>query len=185
MFKKIIACGAMVCAMSASAKQVADVEIPDQLSAAGGDLVLNGAGIRDKLFMDLYVAGLYLKTPGLTADQVMTADQPMALRLHIISGLITAEKMVNATNEGFELSTSGNTAPIKAEIDQFIDVFREEIKEGDVFDLVYTPGVGVNVTKNGVDKGIVKGAEFKKAMFGIWLSDNPVHDGLKAELLGG
>jgi hypothetical protein len=185
MFKKIIACGAMVCAMSASAKQVADVEIPDQMKAAGGDLVLNGAGIRDKMFIDLYVAGLYLQAPSASAEQVVSEDKPMALRLHIISGLITAEKMVNATNEGFELATGGNTAAIKAEIDQFINVFREEIKEGDIFDLVYVPGQGVNVTKNGVDKGIVKGTEFKKAMFGIWLSDNPVHDGLKAELLGG
>ncbi|GAA3913281.1 chalcone isomerase family protein [Litoribacillus peritrichatus] len=184
MFKKIIACGAMVCAMSASAMQVADVEVPEKMSAGSSNLILNGAGIRDKLFLDLYVAGLYLESKGLTAEQVVNADQPMALRLHIISGLITAEKMVNATNEGFEMATGGNTAAIKSEIEQFISVFREEIKEGDVFDLVYVPGVGVNVTKNGVEKDVVKGVEFKKAMFGIWLSDNPVHDGLKAELLG-
>lgn len=184
MFKKIIACGAMVCAMSASAMQIADVEIPDQINASGSDLVLNGAGIRDKMFLDLYVAGLYLQNKGLSADQVVNADQPMALRLHIVSGLITAEKMVNATNEGFELATGGNTGAIKSEIDQFINVFREEIKEGDIFDLVYVPGEGVTVTKNGVKKDTVKGVEFKKAMFGIWLSDNPVHDGLKAELLG-
>ena len=184
MFKKIIACGAMVCAMSVSAKQVADVEVPDQMSAGSSNLVLNGAGIRDKLFLDLYVAGLYLENKGLTADQVVNADQPMALRLHIISGLITAEKMVNATNEGVELSTGGITGAIMPEIYQFIIVFREEIKEGDIFDLVYVPGEGVAVTKNGASKGVVKGVEFKKAMFGIWLSDNPVHDGLKAELLG-
>ena len=185
MFKKIIACSAMVCAMSASAKQVEGIEIPDQLAANGSNLVLNGAGVRDKLFMDLYVAGLYLKTPGLTADQVVNADQPMALRLHIVSGLIDSEKMTSATKEGFELATSGNTAPIQKEIAKFINVFSEEIKEGDVFDLVYTPGQGVTTTKNGVSKGTVQGTEFKKAMFGIWLSDSPVHDGLKAELLGG
>jgi hypothetical protein len=63
-------------------------------------------------------------------------------------------------------------------------VFQEEIKEGDVFDLVYVPGEGVHVLKNGEQKDTVGDLEFKKALFGIWLSDNPAQKDLKNKMLG-
>jgi hypothetical protein len=39
--------------------------------------------------------------------------------------------------------------------------------------------------KNGIEKGVVQGKEFKKALFGIWLSGNPADDDLKEDLLTG
>ncbi len=38
--------------------------------------------------------------------------------------------------------------------------------------------------KNGVKKGTIEGHDFKKALFGIWLGDNPADSGLKTGLLG-
>ena len=102
----------------------------------------------------------------------------------IISGMITSEKMIAAVNEGFENSTNKNTTPIKAKIAQFKDCFREEIKNGDVFDIVNVPGKGVVVSKNGKQKGVIEGADFKKALFGIWLSGKPADKNLKEAMLG-
>lgn len=98
--------------------------------------------------------------------------------------MITSDRMTEATLEGFEASTNGDMASIQSDIDQFMAVFKEEIKEGDVFDLVYVPGEGVKVRKNNEDKGIVGGLEFKKALFGIWLSDEPAQNSLKKKMLG-
>jgi len=98
--------------------------------------------------------------------------------------MITSDKMTSATLEGFDASTDGNTAPIQAEIDEFMGVFKDEIKEGDVFDLVYLPGEGVKVSKNGNARDTISGIEFKKALFGIWLSDEPAQEDLKAAMLG-
>ena len=33
-------------------------------------------------------------------------------------------------------------------------------------------------------KGVIEGYDFKKALFGIWLGDNPADEGLKEGLLG-
>ena len=107
----------------------------------------------------------------------------MAIRLHIISGKITSEKMSKATREGFEKSTDKNTVAISSEIDQFISAFSDPIKEGDVFEFVNTAS-GVNVTKNGSDKATFTSPEFKQALFGIWLSDHPVQGKLKKGMLG-
>lgn len=169
---------------SASAVTVEGVDVPEQLAANDSKLVLNGAGVRSKWFLDLYVGSLYVPQNQSDAKAIINADEPQAIRLNIISGMITSDKMTSATLEGFESSTNGNTAPVQAEIDKFMNVFKEEIKEGDVFELVYVPGEGTQVYKNGEKKDTIAGMPFKKALFGIWLSDEPAQDDLKAAMLG-
>ncbi|NVK37942.1 MAG: chalcone isomerase family protein [Gammaproteobacteria bacterium] len=168
----------------AQAKEVAGVNLPDSLTAQDQPLTLNGVGIRSKFFMDIYAAGLYLAENSKEAKSIIEQDKPMALRLHITSGLLSAEKMESATREGFEKSTGGNTAPIQTTIDSFIATFKDGIVENDVFDFVYVPSVGVKVMKNGELKTTVEGLAFKQALFGIWLSEDAVQDDLKEGLLG-
>lgn len=186
--KHIISALVLTLGMSslASAKEVAGVQIPDSFKIDNAELALNGAGIRTKLFMDIYVGGLYLTNASDNADEIIAADSPMAIKLHIVSGLLTSEKMKKATMEGFENATDGNIDDIKPEIDQFIAVFDKEIVENDVFDIVYAPGKGVQIYSNGTLAATIQGGmEFKQALFGIWLSDKPAHEGLKSEMLGG
>lgn len=171
-------------AMPASALTVEGVDVPDTMTANSSELKLKGAGTRSKWFMDLYVGGLYVSNTSGDAQQIIAADEPQAITLHIISGMITSDRMTSATMEGFEKSTGGDLAPIQSEIDAFLKVFEEEIKEGDVFDLVYTPDTGVKVMKNGKQRGQIAGLEFKKALFGIWLSDKPAQKDLKDKMLG-
>ena len=164
---------------------IGGIKMPESMNAEDTELQLNGAGIREKWFMDLYVSGLYLSAKQSDADAILKAAEPMAIRLHIISGMITSEKMTNATVEGFENSTHGNTAPLKAEIEKFLSTFAEPIKEGDVFDFVYVPGSGVQILKNGTAAQTIQGGEaFKEALFGIWISDKPAQKSLKKEMLG-
>jgi hypothetical protein len=86
--------------------------------------------------------------------------------------------------EGFENSTGGKTAPLKAKIDAFVGTFKKsEITEGNVFDIVYTPGKGVESFKNGKSQGTIEGLDFKKALFGIWLGAKPADEDLKAAML--
>lgn len=170
--------------MPVMAADVDGVEIADSLEANGTELTLNGAGTRSKWFIDLYVGGLYLESANRDAGAVLVADEPQAIGLTITSGRINSDNMTEATLEGFEASTDGNTAPIQDEIDALMTVFESEISEGDVFDLIYLPGNGVQVYKNGDAVGEpVGGLDFKRALFGIWLSDSPVQDSLKAGML--
>jgi hypothetical protein len=168
----------------ASAVTIGGVDVPETYSVMGTDLKLNGAGTRSKWFINLYVGGLYLPDAVSNGQAVIDADEPQAITLHITSGMITSDRMTEATLEGFEASTDGNMAPVQNEIDQFMNVFKEEIKEGDVFDLVYVPAEGVKVLKNGELKDTVGDLTFKKALYGIWLSKKPAQKDLKEEMLG-
>lgn len=167
---------AVVCMASiAGAVTVGEVNLPDSITVAGENLVLNGAGIREKkvvlVTVDVYAAGFYLKSKTSDAQAVINADETMALKIQIISSLITSERFVEAAVEGFNEATGGNTAPLKKEIDMFLSVFSDEIKPGDVFDIQYVKGVGTKVYKNGKAEPevVVTGMPIKKALFGIWL----------------
>ncbi|WP_458700806.1 chalcone isomerase family protein [Sulfurospirillum sp. 1307] len=163
------------------ARDIGEVNLPDSIEKPA--LVLNGAGIRSKFIFDLYVAGLYLQKKNNDAKDIINANKPMAIKLHIISSLISSEKMKDATMEGFENSTNNNIAPIKEKIEAFIDVFKEEIKKDDIYTFIYEPSNGVEIFKNSQLKSTIKGLDFKKALFGIWLSDKPAQESLKKNLL--
>lgn len=188
--KKALSTGFVSLALSAalsapvSALTVEGVDVPETYSAMDTELKLNGAGTRSKWFMDLYVGGLYVPETIDDGVAVINADEPQAITLHIISGMITSDRMTEATLEGFESATDGDMAAIQDDVDRFMSVFEEEIKEGDVFDLVYLPSEGVRVLKNGEVRDTVGDLEFKKALFGIWLSDTPAQKDLKARMLG-
>jgi len=172
-------------AFPADAKRVAGIEIPETLEAGGVLLTLNGAGIRTRYFLDIYVGGLYLKEKSTDAAAIMEADEPMAITLSIVTGLVTNDRMQKSIEQGFQKSTRGKTAPIREKIDALIDVYAEEINDEDVFELVYLPGQGLRVHKNGIYTATIEcGLPFKRALFGIWISDRPVQQSLKRGMLG-
>jgi hypothetical protein len=185
MLKKLIVLMLSVLMMTSLCygKEIAKTSIPDSLEAGQVTLTLNGAGVRTKL-IKLYVGGLYLKEKSSDAAAIMAADEPMAVKLHIISSMITSKKMEDAVREGFLKSTGENTEPIKDQIERFISVFKDEIKENDVFDIIYSPGKGTDVYKNSEYRSTIEGMTFKQALFGIWLCDKPAQASLKKGMLG-
>jgi len=181
----LIALFAALLAGAAQGRQIADVELPESLELSGAPLVLNGAGIRTRFFVDVYVGGLYLKQPSRDAAAIVAADEPMAIRLHVLTGLVTSELMKRSIERGFEQSTRGDTAPIREQIDALVHIYDGGVDAMDVFDLVYVPGKGLDLFKNGVHSATVaSGLRFKRALFGIWFSDRPIQASLKREMLG-
>ena len=184
MKKVFLLIAAMLFSTAALAADIGGHKIPDQLAAADKQLLLNGAGLRDKFMIDLYVGGLYLAEKSSDANAIIAADKPMALRLLIVSSRITSENMTEATLEGFGHSLGDKQAAMQPKIEQFLAAFKEEIKEGDVFEMLYLPGDGVAVSKNGKPLDTIDGLDFKAALFGIWLGEPPAQKSLKKGMLG-
>jgi len=174
----------LVMASTASATEIGGVDLPDTLTAGTDKLILNGAGIRVKFFMDMYVGGLYLMQENKEAQKIIDANETMALKLHIVSGMVTTKKMKDAIDEGFINSIGENVASFQNEIKTFISFFEEEIKKNDIFDITSVPSEGISVYKNKSLKGTIKGLDFKKAVFGIWLGEKPADKKLKKGMLG-
>ena len=162
---------------------IGDVVLPNTYMAGKEKLVINGAGIREKYFMDLYVAGLYLVAKSNDAKQIVSANSSMAIRMVMISSLVTSSRMIESVLAGFNKSTNGHPEKYKIQIEQFKKAFADEIKKNDVFDVVYSME-SISIYKNNVLRTEIKGTDFKGAVFGIWLGENPVDTDLKANLLG-
>lgn len=167
--------------------EVGGVTIPRTIDFKGKTLTLNGVGQRSKMFTDLYVQALYLSQLTQDAALIMQSDTEMAIRINITSPLVTSKKLSKALAKGMEKSV-GQEGMLKLikEVDQLEALIGREItKAGDSFNLIYNPfDRSLWIYKNDKYEGKIESFEFKKAFFGIWLSENPVDKDLKEELLG-
>ena len=93
--------------------------------------------------------------------------------------------MKDALNSGLVKSTGNNIGPITEEINQLIAAFNSDVTDSDFFEFIYIPDSGTNVLKNSEYIDTIPGLEFKKAFFGIWLSNDPIQKNLKQAMLGG
>jgi len=171
-------------ARAAAAVDVGGAALPDTMRAGGRDLALHGAGIRTKVFFKVYAGGLYLAGKSAAAADIVAADEPMAIRLHFLMD-VDAKNILDAWNEGFRGSAGGSYDALADRIARFNSCFAEDSKKGTVYDVVYEPAAGTTVSVNGAVKAVIPGADFKRAVFGIWLGDKPADKGLKKGLLGG
>ncbi|WP_217542459.1 chalcone isomerase family protein [Vibrio metschnikovii] len=184
--KIIIALTIAAISISSLARNISGVEVLETIQAKNFSLNLNGAGVRSKVFMDLYVGSLFTEQPTQSSQLLINGDYPSAIRLNITSGMITASKLTEALNEGFQLATNGNTAMIDESINDFIEAtFREEVKKGDQFTFVSAPNDGLYSYKNEILLDYRNDDAFRKALLSVWLGDKPTDKKLKKQMLGG
>jgi len=176
---------ALVLALGAplAAATLAGVTMPDSITVAGKALVLNGMGVRSKLVIKVYVGGLYVEQKSKDAVAILQSDTVKRLVLHFIYSEVSKEQMAEAWTDGFTGNLPDKGKSLKPQIDQFLAA-AETMKKGEEMVVTYVPGTGTTLTIRGQDKLTVPGAEFGRAVFGIWLGPKPPSGGLKNGLLG-
>lgn len=172
---------------SVQAREVAGVSVPEAVTLHSGDttLNLNGAGVRRKFFMSIYVGSLYLTAATADADKVINMPGAKRVSMQIVYSEIPPKKLIPAWNKGFE----DNLAPevlrsLRPRIANFNGLF-PTLRKGDRVDIDIVPGAGTSVWVNDKLQGKVGGEDFAKALLRIWLGKNPVDKSLKRALLGG
>jgi len=183
MFKKIL----LVFFLSLFLLPVFSLEIggknlPDTKNVGEKNLILNGAGIRKKLIIKVYACGLYLTDKNSNSETILNANEPIAIRMHFIYKKVASEKLVNAWDKGFSNNNVANS--LQPKIDKFNSFFTESAKKNDIYEIIYLPEEGTSVFINSDLKGTIKGFEFRKAVFSIWLGENTALPKLKEKLLG-
>lgn len=186
--KKLIALFALTLLFTTQAEaqtKIGGIVMPNVMKVGDDYLKMNGGGIRQKMWIDLYVGVLYLSNKTSDADKIMSADEPMAIKMRIISGMVSNSKLEGAVRDGMDKSTNGNIDPVKDRMEKMIAKgFAEDVNDGDEFDIIYIPGEGTSLKKNNKTLVTLEGLDFKKAVFGIWLCDEPAQESLKKKMLG-
>ncbi len=165
------------------------IKVKTSIKVIDGDsktkLVLNGAGVRDKMWVNLYVQALYLTEPTNDPEKILNSEQTIATRLHITSSLVTKKKLIQAIDEGITKSYKGDLSLIRERLDTFMSFFETQLEKEGYADMVYSENsktTAVYINKKFI--GEVPGKDFRKALFGIWLEENCVDRTLKKRLLG-
>lgn len=170
----------------AGAAEVAGVRIEDRIRIGSQDLVLNGAGLRTRMFFKVYVAALYLPRKAAAPAAILDSQESRRVALHLLRDL-DADTLVGALKEGLRQNhTDAELAALRADIDQFEALMRGigNGKAGDLITLDLSSD-GTTVGFKGQERGKVADKDFGRALLKVWLGEKPVDVGLKQALLGG
>ncbi len=170
-------------APSAFAVEVAGVPVDEAADLDGKKLVLNGAGLRKKLFFKVYVGALYVEQRSADAAALLAADAPRLVRLHMLREL-DRESILKAFREGIEKNSPATAAAALAKLAQVEKAIPAELKPGQVVTVTYRPGAGTSLGIQGGTAASVEGKDFADAILRVWLGDEPVDADLKAGMLG-
>ena len=170
--------------LEASALEIAGVDVAESVTIENKVLVLNGAGIRKKLFIKVYVGSLYLAAKQTTAGKILADPGAKSIVMNILYKEVSPKKFVDGWNKGFADNSSAiEIKALQDRISQFNSLFTTAYK-GDEIRLDYLPGEGTRVRINGIVKGSVPGEDFSRALLKIWLGPKPAEADLKDAMLG-
>ncbi|WMD21004.1 chalcone isomerase family protein [Achromobacter seleniivolatilans] len=165
--------------------ELAGVRVPEQLSEGGRALTLNGAGLRTKFVVKVYVAALYTTVKSSDAAALINSTEPRRIRLQLLRD-VDSKSLDGALQEGLRDNTpKQELAALKDPADRLSRLMADigTAKEGDVVDLDFDAR-GVTITANGKQRGRIDSPEFARALLRVWLGDNPAQTSLKKALLG-
>jgi len=174
----------LLLALPAFGAEVAGVKIPDE----DQKLVLNGAGLRKRVFFQVYVIGLYLPEKKAAAAEAIAAAGPKRVAIHMLRDVDAAE-FAGALTDGMKANLSeAEMKGLEPRIQQLIAAMNEikQAKNGMRITLDWIPAGGTQITAQGKPVGAaIAGEDFYRALLKIWLGNHPVQDDLKKALLGG
>jgi hypothetical protein len=171
--------------MPAYAIEIEGVEVAETIPSADSrtTLLLNGAGLREKLYIDIYIGALYLQAKTADASAILSDDGPASVRMHILYNEISKQKLTDGWMDGLDANLSKDELQaIQPRLDAFNELFTT-VHKGDVLSIEYTPDKGTEVRINGEWRGAVKGNDFFRDLLKIWLGPNPVSKSLKQDML--
>lgn len=184
--KPIIFIFMLVLSLQSHALELADVKLEDHIQLEKHQLVLNGAGVRKKLFIKVYVGALYLAEKTNSADAVL-ADAGAKRMSFMLLRDVSGKQVLNGISEAI---LPNNSAEEMQALDARLYLFEKmfvpvtAIKQGEIVNLDYIPGQGTRVSINGVVKGHIEGQDFYRSLLKIWVGKKPVQTSLKKSVLG-
>jgi len=170
-----------------SPTEIAGVHFEPNAQLGGQALVLNGVGLRARLVLKGYAAGLYLGRRASSAEKVVAEDGAKRLQIRMLLDVPVAE-FVKAFHKGVDRNTPVEQhASLAERMGQFDAQIQPlgKVKSGDTVNLDYLPQKGLVMSHNGRTIGApIPGADFYGAILLIFIGDKPVDDKLKSGLLG-
>lgn len=169
--------------IAASAVELGGVNLEDKTIVNGQTLVLNGAGLRKKFFIKVYVGGLYLPAKMSNPASILASDTPRRMVMHFVYS-VSKDQMCEAWQEGLDANTPNSSAEVKGGFKTLCSLM-DAIPKGNRLVVTYVPGTGTVVEVNGKVKGTIPGKATADAIVATWIGSKPaMGDDFKNAVLG-
>ena len=166
---------------------IGGVRFEPQVQLAGQPLLLNGTGLRAVLFLKGYAAGLYLAQRAADADTVVALPGAKRLQLRLLLDVPAAD-FVKAFHLGLERNSRPELQARLADRAGRFDALLTplgELKKGDLVNLDFVPGSGLQFWHNGRQLGDpIPGEDFYGALLRVFVGEHVSDERLRAGLLG-
>ena len=182
MRKLAFALSLLLLSSHAFALDVAGVKIAPTVSSRQKTLALNGAGIRKKFFIKVYVGSLYTERKVATPAQLLADPGEKLIRMNFVYRKVEKEKIVETFADGLANNSPGvaRTAEAKA----FLSWFTADFVAGDTVDISLSPDGTVAASQNGKSLGTVRSPALVQGVLLIWFGEKPADKSLKEGMLG-
>lgn len=154
----------------AEAATLGGVKLPSSMSVSGRTLELVSCGVRDTLWIDHYVVGLYISR-GSTVDVVRDPARPKAVLIHMVETRYLPEHIPEKWLEALQRSLAPGP------LSRLRRAYRR-LSDGDVMTIVYVPAKGVTIRVNGKMVTQVAQHTVIDAILAAWAQDEPLSDKL-------
>lgn len=163
---------------------ISGIKLADSMTLGDDTLTLNGAGVRSKFFVKVYVGALYLHETTREAHQALTNTGAKSMQMVILYSKVDAEKITRGWTEGIQSNLDEvGQRKIASRLDSFNNLF-PDLHAGDHVSMNFMPGQGTVLSINQETLGLIEGDDFFDALLSVWLGSKPADKKLKAGLLG-
>lgn len=153
----------------------------EQLEFEGTAFHLQGLGLKTQFFIKVFVAGFYTAEALCRPD--LLAGCPKRIEVAYLYP-IPGKKLAAETRKNMILNTTSEEFnSIRSRV-ELMESFYVDLKPGDRYAISYLPERGTYFTYNGKVMGLIEGSDFAKALFAVWIGENPISQLLKRNLLG-
>jgi hypothetical protein len=182
MRKFAVALSFLLLSSQAFALDVGGVNVSPTVVLHQKTLSLNGAGIRKKLFIKVYVGSLYTERKVTTTAQLLADPGEKLVRMNFVHSKVEKEKIIEAFAEGLANNSPGVAQ--SAEAKAFFSSFKDDFVAGDTVDILVSPDGTVAASHNGKALGSVRSPAFAQGVLLIWFGEKPADGSLKKGMLG-
>lgn len=156
---------------AAGSTTVHGVSFPRAVLVEEERLPLRGAGSLTFLGFHVYDAAFYVpesaRGPGVVG--------PVSKRLVLhYQRTVEASQIVAASEKALRRNPAIDRAALRERVERIHAAFRT-VHKGDEYELVYRPGAGTTLRRNGTVVCVIPGDDFAAAYFGIWVSDHALN----------
>ncbi|MBG90856.1 MAG: hypothetical protein CL521_03450 [Actinobacteria bacterium] len=165
--------------------KINNVVLDEKINLGSQELKLNGAGVRQKYTIDIYIGALYTKDEYRVEDEVFQDKNPKRIVLHYLYEKIDGKLIQDGWVDGFRDNLSKEAYDAcSVRLDQFNQCFTTMLS-GDEVLIDYEPDEGTSVIKNGRQIGdTIRGEDFHVAVLKVLLGEKPAYKKLKKAMLG-